>query len=163
MKITPLDIRKHAFKKRMNGYDPKAVDAFLFLAAEEFEKVVQEREAFKEKIARTEVQLSGFDEREQILKRTLYTAQKAADDQKANARKESELIRKEAELRAEQIIESAQGRVLEIQKDIEDLQMARQRVLADIENVLQEHRRLVDAKRAKAGIEDKVKSFRKEG
>lgn len=162
MKITPLDIRKHKFRKGMRGYDVKAVDAFLFLVAEEYEKTVHEREALKERVASLESQLTGFDEREKILKRTLYTAQKAADDQKANARKEADLIRKEAELRAEQVVESAQARALEIQKDIEELQMARQRVLADIENVLQEHRRLLDAKRAKAGTEDRVKAFRKE-
>jgi cell division initiation protein len=162
MKITPLDIRKHQFKKGMRGYEAKAVDAFLFLVAEEYEKTVHERETLRERVASLESQLTGFDEREKILKRTLYTAQKAADDQKANARKEAELTRKEAELRSEQIIESAQARALEIQKDIEELQMTRQRVLADIENVLQEHRRLLDAKRAKSSTEDKVKAFRKE-
>jgi cell division initiation protein len=161
MKITPLDIRKHGFKKSMRGYAAKEVDAFLFLVAEEFERLVHEREALREKYARLENQLAGFDEREKILKRTLYTAQKAADDQKENARKEAELIRKEAELRGEQIIEAAQGRALEIERDILELKRTRQRMLADLENLVEEQRRLVEAKRVKAGEEDKVQGFTK--
>ncbi|UCF81694.1 MAG: DivIVA domain-containing protein [Acidobacteriota bacterium] len=159
MKITPIDIRKHSFKKRLRGCDPKAVESFLFLVAEEFERLVNERENLREKCTHLESQLSGFDEREKILKRTLYTAQKASDDQKENARKEAELIRKEAELRAEQIVEAAHARALEVQKDIQELQMARQRALAAIEATLEEHRRLLDAKRVKAKQDGKVKTF----
>jgi cell division initiation protein len=159
MKITPIDIRKHSFKKRLRGCDPKAVESFLFLVAEEYERLVNEREDLKEKCAHFESQLSGFDEREKILKRTLYTAQKASDDQKENARKEAELIRKEAELHAEQIVEAAQARALDVQRDIQELQMARQRALAAIEATLEEHRRLLDAKRVKARQDGKVKAF----
>ena len=161
MKITPIDIRKHFFKKRMRGYDPKAVESFLFLVAEELERLVHEREALKEKGAHLESQLTGFDEHEKILKHTLYTAQKSADDQKENARKEAELICKEAEFRGEQIVEAAQRRALEVQKDIHELRMARERVLADIETTLEEHRRLLDAKRLKAKQDDKVRTFAK--
>ena len=159
MKITPIDIRKHSFKKRLRGCDPKAVESFLFLVAEEYERLVNEREDLKEKCAHFESQLSGFDEREKILKRTLYPAQKASDDQKENARKEAELIRKEAELHAEQIVEAAQARALDVQRDIQELQMARQRALAAIEATLEEHRRLLDAKRVKARQDGKVKAF----
>lgn len=161
MKITPLDIRKHQFDKKMRGYDPEAVDAFLFLAAEEFEKTVHERESLREKVSGLEGQLSGFDEREKILKRTLYTAQKTADEQKANARKEAELTQREAELRAEQIVEAAQRRALDLEKDIMDLKLRRHKVLDALESLLSEHQKLVDLYREEAKSDDRVKAFEK--
>ena len=53
------------------------------------------------------------------------TAQKVAEDLTANARKEAELIVKDAELLAERLISQAQQRVADLEKSIGDLRMER--------------------------------------
>ncbi len=42
MNISPLDIRKHEFKKSLRGYDTDEVTAFLDLISIEFENIIRE-------------------------------------------------------------------------------------------------------------------------
>ena len=44
MKLTGSDIRSRAFPRRMRGYDRLEVDAFLFAAAEQVDRLVRENE-----------------------------------------------------------------------------------------------------------------------
>ena len=54
MRITPLDIRNHPFGKRLRGYDPDEVDAFLAMVAEDYEAVVRESETLRKQLAKLE-------------------------------------------------------------------------------------------------------------
>ena len=42
MNLTPLDIRKQSFQRTLRGFDPDEVQAFLEMAAEEFERLTRE-------------------------------------------------------------------------------------------------------------------------
>ncbi len=57
---------------------------------------------------------------ETTLRETLMTAQQMVEDYKINARKEAELLIKEAELRADNMIKEAQEKVIKIHEDIVD-------------------------------------------
>ena len=37
LRITPLDIRNHGFRRRLVGYDPSEIDTFLQMVAEDYE------------------------------------------------------------------------------------------------------------------------------
>ena len=41
MQITPLDIRKHPFRKTFKGFDPDQVNSFLNMVADEYEKLIR--------------------------------------------------------------------------------------------------------------------------
>src|SRR2546425_13332513 len=96
MKITPIDISGHRFAKRMRGLDPEEVRSFLNLVSGEFERLVIENNALKEELAQIKAGLSDYKERERLLKETLLTAQKLAQDIKEEARKEGQPGIKEA-------------------------------------------------------------------
>jgi cell division initiation protein len=147
MKITPIDISGHRFQKRMRGYDPEEVRSFLNLVSAEFEKVIIEGNAMKEELAHLKSSLSDFKERERILKDTLVTAQKLAEDMKEGARKEAALIVKEAEHRGTQLIEQAARKASQIEVVIQNLRAERDAFEQRIKGAVETHLRLLEMHR----------------
>lgn len=162
MKVTAIDIRKHSFEKKLFGYDPEAVDSFLFLVAEEFESLIKKREELKEKAGRQETRLENYSERERILKETLYNAQKTAEEQKKNAQKEAENIIAEAEHKAEKIIDQAQDQVSSIEEEIKDLKLERYRLKEDIKSILDKYRKFLEVMEDKEENREKLEFFTEE-
>lgn len=106
MALTPIEIRKKAFPVSFRGYAIKEVRAFLAIVANEFEELRKERAALAEKVDALTSQVANYENMEELLKETLLTAQKVADEMRTNVEKERELmverIKQEAEkMRAE--------------------------------------------------------------
>lgn len=125
MRITPLDIQKHRFRKKVLGLDPEEVRAFLHAVSEQFEQVVRDNAGYREEIARLKDQLRLHEERERVLKDTLVTAQQAAKELRENARKDADLIVREAEINAEKMMDAVKGRVASLQSQIAELKAGR--------------------------------------
>ena len=88
MNITPLDIRKQAFKRIFRGYDQEEVQAFLEMLAEEFERLNRENIELKEHHNTLQAEVDHYRSMEQTLQEMLKTAQQAAEEeQKKQARK----------------------------------------------------------------------------
>lgn len=111
MRITPLDIQKHRFRMKVWGHDPDEVRAFLASFAEQYEKVIRENHQYREQIALLREQVKEHEDRHDVLKETLLSAQSAADDIRAAARREADVLVKEAELKAEKMMEVARERI----------------------------------------------------
>src|SRR3989304_2738748 len=105
MKLTPLDIHHKEFRRAIRGYNEEEVDVFLDQVAEEFERVFKENIDLKDQIEGMKDKVKQYEGVEQTLQRALRTAQQAADEVQNNAQKESELIVKDAELKAKEIIQ----------------------------------------------------------
>ncbi|OGP31726.1 MAG: hypothetical protein A2073_05265 [Deltaproteobacteria bacterium GWC2_42_11] len=154
MKLTPLDIRQHNFKKRVRGYDPDDVDTFLELAAEALEEAAKKVHIFEEKLNRMSHRLEEHEGREKVLKETLTTAQKMVEDIKNNARKEAELIVSEANIRADEIISNAQQRVVELREEIQQLKRQRLEFQSGIKSLLEYHSKLIQMEEEDAAKKD---------
>ena len=100
MKITPLDIQQMVFKTGFRGYDKEEVNRFLEEIAETVEELNRENAVQREKIVFLEQQLTELKRTEATLSNTLVSAQSLAEDVKRSAQRESELVIKEAELKA---------------------------------------------------------------
>src|SRR5262245_21720947 len=125
MKITPIDISGHRFAKRMRGFDPEEVRSFLNLVSGEFERLVIDNNALKEELAQVKAGIADYKERERILKETLVTAQKLAEDIKDEARKEAQLVVKEAEIKGGQLLDQAARKAGQIEGMIQNLRVER--------------------------------------
>jgi cell division initiation protein len=123
--LTPLEIQKQTFSRALKGYSPDEVRAYLHLVAEEIERLLRENDRLGRDVAMLREDVEDHTNRERILKDTLLSAQKVAEDLTANARKEAELIVKDAELLSERLIGQAQQRVADLEKSIGDLRMER--------------------------------------
>ncbi|HET7436250.1 MAG TPA: DivIVA domain-containing protein [Thermoanaerobaculia bacterium] len=123
--LTPLEIQKQTFSRAIKGYSPDEVRAYLHLVAEEIERLLRDTDRFSRENAMLRDDLQDHSNRERILKDTLLSAQKVAEDVTANARKEAELIVKDAELLSERLIGQAMQRVADLERAIQDLKMER--------------------------------------
>ena len=99
MKLTPLDIRKQEFKRVMRGYDPVEIDTFLEMVAAEFEELLKSQKDMRDRAIELEVQLKDYRQIEKTLQQTLLQAQETTGKTYEAARKEAELIVREAERR----------------------------------------------------------------
>jgi cell division initiation protein len=123
--LTPLDIQKQTFTRGFKGYSVDEVRGYLHLVAEEIEGLVRDLDRLSRENNALREDLEEHNQRERILKDTLLSAQKVSEDVKANARKEAELIVKDAELLSERIVGQAMSRVADLERAIQDLKIER--------------------------------------
>ncbi len=144
MKLTPIDIRKWEFKKGMRGYDKYEVQAFLELAAEEFEKLQQDRREFEQKSKRLEKEIEEYRRVEKSLQDTLVSAKETTDRSMENSRKEAELIVGDAELHADKILEGARKKASKIEDEITRLTVLRDSFAVKLKGILNSQVELLD-------------------
>jgi len=123
--LTPLEIQKQQFSRVLKGYNADEVRAYLSLVAEEIENLLRDVDRLTRENAMLREDLDDHSQRERILKDTLLSAQKVSEEVKANARKEAELIVKDAELLAERVVGQAMSRLADIERTIQDLKLER--------------------------------------
>lgn len=145
--LTPLEIQKQTFSRVLKGYQVDEVRAYLHLVAEEIERLVRENDRLSRDSAVLREDLEDHSNRERILKDTLLSAQKVAEDLTANARKEAELIVKDAELLSERLIGQAMQRVADLERSITDLKIERRAVRNKLQSTLDsvQHMVVLDA------------------
>lgn len=151
MKMTPLDIRQKRFDVAFRGYAPREVEGFLELVAGEFEDVVKDNIALKEENKRAASRLETYIDREKTLQETMVTAQRISEDVKAQAQKEAEVIVAEAELRAEKIVAGANEKLVTLVREIAELKRQRVQFEAQVESIIEAHRKLLDTFKADQG------------
>jgi cell division initiation protein len=123
--LTPLEIQKQTFARVFKGYSSDEVRAYLHMIAEEIERLVKEVDRLSRENVHLREDLDDHSQRERILKDTLLSAQRVSEEVRANARKEAELIVKDAELLAERVVSQAMQRVGDIEHAILDLRIER--------------------------------------
>jgi cell division initiation protein len=136
MSITPVDMRQAQFSTTLRGFDKAAVTTYLESASEGFEQALRENERLRQEIGRMGAALSQFRELEGGIKNTLLTAQKVADDMRENALQESGRIVREAEGRAELLVQKARARVEDIERDINGMRLKRRETEVNLESVI---------------------------
>lgn len=143
MRLTPLDIRQQQFTVRMfRGLDPHEVDAFLEDVAEDFESVLKENGLLREQLTTLEERSRGLVDREKALQDTLLTTQRLAEEMKESARREAQLIMREAELRGDKFVEDLRAEEARIRADINELKRARRQVAEDLRTALDRYHRI---------------------
>lgn len=161
MKITPLDIQQQQFRIRFRGFDAREVDSFLEQIVDEFKTLIQENGNLQSEIDRLAREIEESRDREKGFKAAMFSAQKALDDMKINAKKEAELIVAEAEMKAEKILSTAHERLTQLHEDISELKRQRIQLEVELGSILEAHRKLLDmsaeAMGAKEISEEKLK------
>src|SRR5438093_1273261 len=137
MKVSPLDLRQQRFGRSLTGFDKTEVMSFLAAVAEDYEQALRDTDKLRQDLMRMEAVLNEHREHERNLKNTLMTAQKLADEIKANADLEARRIIRDAESRSDLILEKTQSRLEDIQRDIDGLKLKRRDVEVSIDGVIQ--------------------------
>lgn len=145
MDITPQDILNHEFNSRLKGFDPEEVKNFMIVISEAFENIISEKEELKKELKVKNEELQKLKKREDILRDTLIAAQKFSAEIKNNANKEAEILIREAELKAEDIISNAISRQNSIREEIRTLKLKRNEIENDIIKMLNSLKELIES------------------
>lgn len=119
--FTPLEIEAVNFKKAARGYSCAEVDKFLSDIIKDYEYLYKENIELKDKIKSLNDGIQYYKSIETTLQNTLVLAEKTAAETKAVAHTTAEQIRKDAELKAADILQSYQKQINELNQKIEFL------------------------------------------
>ena len=119
MPITPEEI-SHVDLRRawLRGYRRKDVSALLDETADSFEAVLRERRDLSVRVEELEAELAKHHELETLLRSTLVSAERAAQDMKAQARREGDLIVHEAHAESRRVIREAAAEKRRLEEDV---------------------------------------------
>ena len=137
MNVSPLDLRQQRFRNAFRGFDKIEVTSFLMAVADDYEQALRETDRLRQDLTRMEAVLAEHREHEKSLKNTLMTAQKLAEDIKANAEEEARRIIREAQGRSDLLLEKTQSRLEDVQREIDGLKLKRRDVEVSIEATIQ--------------------------
>jgi cell division initiation protein len=144
MNVSPLDLRQQRFKSALRGFDKVEVTAFLSAVADDYEQALRETDKLRQDVVRMEAIIAEHREHERTLKVTLLTAQRLADEIKSQAELESQRLEREATGRAALMIDKAQARLEDIQREIDGLRLKRKDVESSIEATIHTLRHTLD-------------------
>jgi cell division initiation protein len=118
-KITPVDVQHKEFKKAIQGYAREEVDQFLDEIIEQLEADIEERTRLEAQIAELQEKVSHFKAMEDSLRSTLVLAQRTADELKASAHKEVDLIKQRAKLEMEDELKALRQQIAEAKAELQ--------------------------------------------
>ncbi|MSO57897.1 MAG: DivIVA domain-containing protein [Thermoleophilia bacterium] len=107
MAVTPVEVRHLQLASGMFGFSRTAVRKALDEVADSFETVWRDRAGLLDRVEALETDLARHTELESVLRATLVSAERAAQDLKEQARREAELIVAEAHGEARRVTRDA--------------------------------------------------------
>ncbi len=135
-RLTPLEIQRAEFARRLRGLDPDAVRAFLGGVAEQLEEEARTRGELRAQIARLSQEVDEYRQRTAAVNEALVAAQRTADATIARAEAEAQHIVAEAEVLADRVVDDAAKRAENIELVIGQLRTRRRSVRGDLKRLL---------------------------
>lgn len=138
------EIEEKRFRKRLMGFDPGDVEPFLRDLVDELRRLKQENQNLKEDIQNLDSALKEHREREKTIRAVLVSAQKSAEQIKANAEREARLIVSEAGVKAEGIMKEADNRIIRMEQEMSEMRRNRLQFGARMRSLLDSFRMILD-------------------
>jgi cell division initiation protein len=107
MALTPVEIRHVKLGRGLTGYRRTATDRLLEEIVDSFEEVWRERADLQDKNERLESDIARYRDLETLLRKTLVTAERSAEELQEQARREADVVLAEARLEARKITQDA--------------------------------------------------------
>lgn len=144
MKITPLDISRQEFRRVMRGYDVDEVDSFLDTVSNEYEELMKENAHLRERIKTLEDKVGEYREMEKAMENALISVERVSEEIKLNAQKEAELMIREAELKARDILREGDALSKKLREDIVELKRQRQILRSKLKATIETHLKMIE-------------------
>ncbi|MAD61060.1 MAG: hypothetical protein CMH49_06070 [Myxococcales bacterium] len=144
IKLTPIEIERHEFKTVWRGYDPDEVRSFLAQVAHQLTTMVREQEKSEEALELKAQRLAQVEDYEIRLRDALIAASSLAEQSREEARRESELLIKEAELQAERILKEGRQSLHQLLSETQSLKRQRERLSVELRSIVESHLRMLE-------------------
>lgn len=133
MGMTPAEIRRVPIGRGLWGYRRGAVERLLDDVADSFGEVWRDRAEFADRIEHLEGELERHRDLETLLRKTLVSAEAAAQEQREAARREAERVVSEAHAEARRITYAATAEREGLAADVRRLRELLRSALAAVE------------------------------
>lgn len=158
--LTLNDIINASFRKSsFSGYRPEDVDAFLDLVKESYEQLIKknieqkdtitslkaENEQMVKKIEVLAERVETYRSEEDEIKNALVSAQKLSDASIREARHKAEIIVKDANIKADRIVNGAKSQIGQYERELEELKKSVSDFRANLLKMYKQHLTLIDA------------------
>jgi cell division initiation protein len=107
MALTPVELRHVKLAKGLWGYRQSSTDRLLEEIVVSFEDVWRERADLEDKLERLESDIARYRDLETLLRKTLVSAERSAQELKDQARREADVVLTEAHAEARLIKQRA--------------------------------------------------------
>jgi cell division initiation protein len=144
MSIAPVELRHLRFPRRLLGYRKRSVDDQLERIAEAYGDVWRERADLQDRVEEQEGEIARHRELEEMLRKTLVSAERSVDAMRSQARHAAEQIVSEAEARAREIIGEAHAERERVRRDLYRLRETEKEFRARFRSVVTSTASLVD-------------------
>ena len=138
--ITPMDIHNKTFSKKLRGYADDEVNSFLEEVASDYERIYREHREMEEQMDSLKSRLAHYEKMEATMSSTLVMAQETAENVKTTAKKEADVIIREAQNKAAQIVAGAEAARRKMNADVVktegDLNLYIEKLLANFTSAL---------------------------
>lgn len=121
MNYTPNDLDNIKFKKGLRGYVEDQVNDVLDNVIQDYEMYIKENIELKDRISVLNEGIQHYKNIEESLQNTLVVAQQTGEEIKKNSYQKAENIVKEAELKAQKMINDANQEVIKIRFEYEEM------------------------------------------
>jgi cell division initiation protein len=138
MEVTAREVHEKQFHDAWRGYNQEEVDDFLDRVADTLERVQRENAALQQRVSELDQAVATSREAEEMLKKTLVTAQQAAEEAISKARAKAEQLVAEAEDRVRKAETEAREKANAVEAEA-------RRKSADAERDFQTRKRDLDA------------------
>jgi cell division initiation protein len=128
--LLPDDPGKLKLPRSFRGYDTGAVDKALQELAAGMETLTKERNELRERVQKLETELGEHKDSQELVRDTLVSAQRAADDLKERTQKECDDVLEAARVRAREIEDGSKLERERMQADLEVLRQQEQELRA---------------------------------
>jgi cell division initiation protein len=135
--ITPVEVRHAQLGRGLFGYSRSATDNLLEAIAQSYEQTWWERADLRDEVERLQAELARFRDMERLLRDTMMSAEKAAEDVRGQARREYDLLLQEARLKAREIVMESEAEREKVRSEIRSLRSARSELRSSYRSFLQ--------------------------
>jgi len=146
MKLSPENIKKQEFKKSLRGFDKEEVQAFIEKLADEIDGLQKENDSLKKDIDEANGQLADFRRIEKNIQDTLAKAQESSTRNIESAKKQTNLMIQEAELKAQQLLDKARENANEVRNAVIQLREEKQVIVSKLRAVINSQAHLIEMK-----------------
>jgi cell division initiation protein len=158
--ITPLEIRRRVFAKRLRGYDTNEVGQFLEGIGEDLEEIFRRTDELERENTRLREENARFREAESTLKQTLVMAQRSADGLRTSSEKEAEGIVREAERQADRLMQQGMDRITETEKKIRELRVERRNFHLKLQGMLDMYQQVLNFDKEEEDLDSSLSILR---
>lgn len=135
MSLTPVEIRHLELRRAfLRGYSRADVDRLLNEIADSFEEVWRERADLADRLDELEAEAAKHHELEALLRSTLVSAERASQDMKEQARRESDLIVQEAHAEGRRVAREAAAEKRRLEQDLRKIRVQLRTALEALED-----------------------------